>query len=633
MSNPYEQANGGSPVPPPLDGRPVKLRQPAGLVVLFLTEMWERFSFYGMKALLTLYLVTVIAVGSLAPGVYTNTLEVTETTKDAAGKETESVQRRVFVVAVDKPGVGAEVAPPVKSTGDPKLKLSLRQAKAQGDQSDSVPDPTDKGGPVVVSGKPGGPFVNDETYFTLTNPLAEKVKYKVAINRGGETQTYFTVNDSPTQAAGELEPNKSVDVKVLVNRKQSGMNWAKDRAGNVMAWYTGLVYLLPIFGGLIADRFLGTHRCLLIGGSIIALGHFVLMGETLTSLYAGLGLVILGTGFFKSNVSTMVGQLYHDGDPRRDAGFTIFYMGINLGAFIGPLVCGWLRNNYGWSWAFGAAGFGMILGLIVYSLGRPEFLPTIGLPPRKLARGEVKTNVPLTFEEKQRISVIFIMAFFVIFFWTAFEQASGSMAYFGEERTDRSLPEWLAFAGTRPDGGGPAFWPTEWLQSVNPLMILILAPLFAQMWVGLATRGKEPSTPAKMAIGLLTLGIGFLFMVFGALSGGDGGAKISAIWIFAAFFMHTCGELCLSPVGLSMVTKLAPLKLASGLMGTWFLANFIANFIAAQLSGQSDKIIASGFILPGYAGYFLIFVLFPCIAGVVLICLIKPLKKMMHGKG
>lgn len=613
----------------------VQLKQPKGLRVLFMTEMWERFSFYGMKALLTLYLITVVAVGHLEPGHYRSTLEVTESVKESEGKGAESTLRREYLIAVDKPIAPEDLASKVANVGTPLLSLKLAKAQDVDGKKVWVADETDAGGAIPVVGKPKGTFTNDETRLILTNTGENDVEYKAAFDRSSNVNTYFTINDSSTQVVGSLEPGASTELAVVINRQQSGMNWTKERAGELMAWYTGLVYLLPIIGGVLADRYLGTHRCLLIGGSIIALGHFVLMADTLPALYAGLGLVIVGTGFFKSNVSTMVGQLYEDADARRDAGFTIFYMGINMGAFIGPLICGWLRANYGWSWAFGIAGVGMVLGLIQYMHGRRKYLSHIGLPPaKKTAEQRAADNVPLTFEEKQRIGVIFIMAFFVIFFWAAFEQASGSMAYFGQERTDRALPEFLSFLVAKPADGGIAFWPTEWLQSVNPLMILILAPIFAQVWVRLATRGLEPSTPAKMAIGLITLGLGFLFLVFGAQAGGEAGLKVSPLWIFGAFLLHTCGELCLSPVGLSMVTKMAPLKLASALMGIWFLSNFFANFIAARLSGMVDKITETGFLgVEGYGGFFLIFFIFPTAAGIVLLLIVKPLKKMMHGRG
>lgn len=638
-------------------------KQPRGLYVLFMTEMWERFSYYGMKALLTLFLITVVSIASLPEGTYRNVLECTETHEEgegAAKSEFEVVRTRVFEVVIgDAPGQessgpgGTTIRRKVKGSDEPaesiappgfetKLRIQRLRVSDSGGKKEFSVDESDSGGSVLVRRDSKNEYTNDEVYFRVTNLTDRKVKYKFAFRRDGDTKTFFTINDSPTIVTGEIKPEqeriaageKPLDLHISARKAASGLNWTKAKAGELMAWYTGLVYLTPIIGGLLADRRLGTHRSLLIGGSVIACGHFVLMFDSLATLYLGLSLVVIGTGFFKSNVSTMVGQLFQQGDQRRDAAFTIFYMGINLGAFIGPLVCGWLRVNFDWSWAFGAAGFGMVLGLIQYIIGRPKHLAGIGLPPQQRTKEEQAADkAPLTFEEKQRITVIFVMAFFVVFFWAAFEQASGSMAYFGNERTDRSLPEWLSFLGKRPDGGGAALWPTEWLQSVNPLMILILAPLFAQLWVRLATRGKEPNTPMKFAIGLFTLGIGFLFMVFGALAGSDG-SKVSPLWIFGAFLLHTCGELCLSPVGLSMVTKLAPLKIASLLMGVWFVANFLANFIAARLSGAVDQIAERGFIgIPGYAGFFAMFVLFPCVAGFVLVFLSPMLKRMMHGRG
>jgi POT family proton-dependent oligopeptide transporter len=425
---------------------------------------------------------------------------------------------------------------------------------------------------------------------------------------------------------------------LIKSSAEGGMEWSKEHAGTLMGWYAGLVYLTPVVGGYLADRWLGTHRSLIIGGSIIALGHFTLMLDTLPTLFLGLSLVIIGTGFFKSNVSTMVGQLYKQGDPRRDAGFTIFYMGINLGAFIGPLICAWLRTHYGWSWAFGAAGVGMVLGLIQYVIGRPKYLQGIGDPPgaaQSAAAAEIR-NTPLTHEERHRVAAIFIMAFFVIFFWSAFEQAGTSMAFFAEERTDRTLPqslEWIAGEKAEVGPNGEKMFGAEVFQSVNPLMILILAPIFASMWVRLARIKKEPSTPLKMALGLLLLGGGFLFMVAGAKISDEGGAaRVAPFWLVAAFFVHTCAELCLSPVGLSLVTKLAPVKFASLLMGVWFLANFVANLTAGLMSGQIDKIAEKGFILPGWAGYYLIFVVAPVVAGVVLLMLVPVLKKLMHGR-
>ncbi len=614
---------------------PVKVRQPSGLRVLFMTEMWERFSFYGMKALLVLYLVKIISVTTLAPGWHTNFIEVEQIEARDAGalglskdapRPPPVLHTFAHHVAIGQaPGAQAPAVevPPTSA----QMRLAIEPPASNAVRA--VPGKDRKGRDVTN-------WENNEAVLKVTNPTDRPLTVSVRVRRDGDRpQTYFTIGMANSPVVSELKPGESQEYRLTVNTEQSGLNWDKPRAGSLMAWYAGLVYLLPILGGYLADRWLGTHRCLIIGGVIIAAGHFTMMLETIPSLYTGLALVIIGTGFFKANVSTMVGQIYRQGDPRRDAGFTIFYMGINLGAFIAPIICGWLRVRYGWSWGFGAAGVGMVLGLLQYLHGRPRHLAGVGLAPRSSesdAATRAEAQRPLTRDEKQRIGVICILSFFVIFFWTAFEQSATSIAIFAEERSDRSLPGWLAWmVGGRPENGGPAMFPAEWVQSINPLFILILAPVFASLWVRLATMGREPSTPLKMAIGLISLGLGFIFMVFAAQANA-GGQLAPPIWVLLAFFVHTCAELCLSPVGLSAVTKLAPLKFASLMMGIWFLANFFANWIAGQTAGQIDNIAKAGFILPGYAGFFLIFVLAPCAAGVVLLALVPVLKKMSHGR-
>ena len=414
-----------------------------------------------------------------------------------------------------------------------------------------------------------------------------------------------------------------------------GLGWTKEQGGDLMAWYAGLVYLTPILGGYIADRYLGTHWAMVLGGLIIAAGHFTLAFENLPAFYSGLALIIAGTGLFKSNVSTMVGQLYPQGDPRRDAGFTIFYMGINVGAFLGPLVCGQLRTSFGWSWGFAAAGVGMVLGLIAYFIGRPSLLRGIGDRPKASDRAAAGDNKPLTREEWQRIAVIFIMAFFVIFFWVAFEQASTSMSLFAENNTDRTTPGIAASLGYKAET-----YPQDFFQSVNPFFIIALAPVFAWIWVRLARRGWEPSTPVKFGLGLIFLGLGFVFMVLGAQASetGAGVVRVSAFYLLATYFMATLGELCLSPVGLSMVTKLAPVKFGAMLMGVWFLANFAANWLAGKIGGRVDRIAENSLsigstTLTGQALFFSVFVAAPILAGLVLLALSPVIKKMMHGRG
>ncbi len=644
----------------------------------------------------------------------------------------------------------------------------------------------------------------------------------------------------------------------------SGGGFGLDRseAGKIYGWYTSLVYLLPVFGGMLADKLIGTHRSMVIGGIIIALGHgalgmmdiFHVEGETVSTMqqvafYSGLGLIIIGTGFFKPCVSVMVGQLYEEGDPRRDAGFTIFYMGINAGAVGGGILCGALATKYGWWAGFGAAGVGMVLGLIVYIIGRPKLLKGIGLPPKDhdpamrvigkilaamgglaipvaiyallgiLAKTPVDARPswlqfasslePGTAEvfklgffvfliaavlvgvvwftmaqekhERGPTAALFIIALFVIFFWYAFEQAGSSMNVFAQQRTDRIYAlhdadgvieskaigeKWKGLAETTfgelhatiGDGGGahggggaesgeekPQIiaarknpynvgagiihvhlkdgsdltfninpettvaelaanmaaksdgsltlaenddqdgviitdttqgkgtlivdergaaardlrilsakeFPATWYQSVNPTYILLFAPVFAIAWVKLAKRGLEPSTPVKMAYGLLMLGLGFVFMVVAAKSSDSGvfmppnatesadGAhllvRVAPYWLALAYLLHTWGELCLSPIGLSLTTKLAPKKWVSFMMGVWFLSPSIAQLIGGYTFAYIEPIEAgdaAGFpILGGQADFFLIFIITSVGAGLVLLLISPIMKKLIGGRG
>ena len=397
--------------------------------------------------------------------------------------------------------------------------------------------------------------------------------------------------------------------------------WDKARAASLYGTYTMLVFLTPLVGGYIADRFIGTHRSLLIGGIVIASGHFVLAIPGMQAFYIGLGLVVIGTGFFKANVSTMVGQLYTTGDTRRDAGFTFFYMGINTGAFLGPIICGYLAQSprFGWHWGFAAAGVGMLAGLIWYALGKQKYLAGIGDAPTAATRKAdaaqasvsddastrngiigaaigagvafllagtalallvgtiIGASLAITIlgtsgDERNRVIALFIVAFFVVFFWAAFEQAGSSMNLFADKYTDMNL--------------GSFAIPSTWMQSVNSFFIIAFAPIFASIWLALGRRNAEPSTPLKMVIGLTFIGLGFLFLVIGG-SRADGGIKVSPLWLIGAYLFHSFGELCLSPVGLSYVTRIAPAKFASLMMGVWFLANAVANKTAGFLAGYT----------------------------------------------
>jgi POT family proton-dependent oligopeptide transporter len=455
-------------------------------------------------------------------------------------------------------------------------------------------------------------------------------------------------------------------VLYLINR----VGWTDGDANRLYGTYTSLVYLTPLIGGYLADRLIGTRRSLVIGGLVIALGHFSLVFENPVNFYLGLALVIIGTGFFKPNVSTMVGQIYREGDPRRDSGFTIFYMGINLGAFLAGIVCGSLAQRLGWSYGFGAAGVGMLAGLIIYMIFRDKYLPGIGVmrpqdranaPAAAAAKEAVEDSkvnpahaiagaavgaiiaflagntimgylfgiiigaaLGITLlgthgEERKRVIALFIVAFFVVFFWMAFEQAGSSMNIFADRYTDRMV--------------GSFRIPAPWFQSVNAGFILLLAPLFAALWAGLGRRNREPSTALKMAVGLFLLGLGFLFLVVGAHGAdacvarvGEEAARsqcnvVSPMWLVLAYLLHTCGELCLSPVGLSYVTKVAPVKFASLLMGVWFLANSAANFVAGQLAAMTDTItkLSTFFSIPVYTSIG---------AGVLMLLMVPVLKRL-----
>jgi len=393
----------------------------------------------------------------------------------------------------------------------------------------------------------------------------------------------------------------------------SDQGWADDRAFSLYGTYTSLVYVTPLIGGWLADRLLGTQRSLVIGGLIIALGHFSLAfsGLGMETFYWGLAFIIIGTGFFKPNVSTIVGQLYGENDPRRDAGFTTFYMGINLGALLGTLICGYLGERVGWHWGFGSAGIGMVCGMIAFMTFRSRYLAEVGAAPSRTATDIASHSQPLTYEERQRITVLFIAAFFVILFWAAFEQAGSSMNVFALRHTDRMI--------------GTFEVPASWFLSINPAVIVIFAPLFASFWLKLGAKGKEPHTIVKMGLGIILLGCGFGLMSLGGRSA-DAGILVSPLYLTTAYLVITWGELCFSPVGLSLVTKLAPLKFASLLMGTWFLANAAANKLAGVLAAMTDDV-------GSLTAFYSIFVVSSVAAGLLLLLLAPTLQRMTHGRG
>jgi POT family proton-dependent oligopeptide transporter len=394
-----------------------------------------------------------------------------------------------------------------------------------------------------------------------------------------------------------------------------GFGWTQAEALKLYGLFTGFVYFTPLIGGWLADNYLGQRKSVIIGGLVMAAGQFTLAAAipgNLQLFYIGLILLVVGNGFFKPNISTMVGDLYPEGDARRDGAFTIFYMGINAGAFLAPLICSTLGEDptRGWAYGYFAAGVGMVLSVIIQLAFARRYLGDIGVVPaaqRALAQsgGEKK---PLTAEETDRLRVIFMLFVFVVLFWAAFEQAGGLMNLYAAEKTDRMV--------------GTFEVPAGWFQSLNPLFIVLLAPIFSAAWARLGATGRSPSTPRKMVLGLVLTGIGFLAMVAAALESAGGG-KAAMSWLVIAYFFHTTGELCISPVGLSMVTKLAPLRLASLMMGVWFLINFVANWLAGIIGSYAET-LGELAIFGGLAGTLFAF-------AVVLWTLSGMLVRWMHG--
>lgn len=474
----------------------------------------------------------------------------------------------------------------------------------------------------------------------------------------------------------------------------------KEMASQVYGSYTGLVYLTPLIGGYIADRYWGNRRSIVVGAVTMAIGQFLLflsacyfqhieMAKYL--MFCGLGLLILGNGFFKPNISTMVGRLYTADDSRKDAAFTIFYMGVNVGSTLAPLVCGLVGNTghpEDFKWGFLASCLGMLLAATVFQVFKNKYIcdpegNPVGMPPARqdAAAGKahatagsgqqnqkrtflmgagivlltllfsvnwsgdaahlfadadwigsliyatvivmplvIITDKSLTRTEQVRIGVIYIIAFFVIFFWAAYEQAGASLTFFADEQTDRTIGGWEM--------------PAAYFQSFNPIMIVTLAPLFAAFWSFLGRHGIEPSSPRKQAIGLFLLSMGYLFIAFG-VKNVEPGVKVSMIWLTGLYLIHTMGELCLAPIGLSLVYKLSPARFSSLLMGVWYLSTSAANKFAGLLSGfYPEKGISKSFMgypIENLYDFFMLFVFMSGTAAVVLFLLSGKLQKMMKG--
>jgi len=465
---------------------------------------------------------------------------------------------------------------------------------------------------------------------------------------------------------------------ILVLFMTKALMFEKIFASNIYGSYTGLVYLTPLVGGYIADRYWGNKRSIILGGLVMALGEFVLFfcGSMYKSnpeiaallFFTGLGLMIAGNGFFKPNISAMVGQLYPENDKRKDSAYTVFYMGINTGGAIGPFVCGFFGdtgNPDDFKWAFLAAGIGMLLSVVVMHFFHNKYVVDhnkniLGLTPQDspaatrkplyvflgllifsiisigliyveanvfsylfyLLLGSISLIAFLIFSdktlsalEKKKVSVIFVVSFFVIFFWSAFEQAGASLTFFAEEQTNRTLGSYTI--------------PSSFFQSLNSTFVVAFAPIFAWLWLKL---GKyEPGSPAKMALGLFLLALGYLWIAFGVHNVASG-VKVSMIWLTGMYALHTCGELCLSPIGLSLVNKLAPIKFASLLMAVWFTANAFANKFAGVLSGlypDGKTTYFAGYAITNLFDFFILFVAMAGAAAFVLFLIARKLKTMM----
>jgi len=445
--------------------------------------------------------------------------------------------------------------------------------------------------------------------------------------------------------------------------------------------YTSLVYIMPVFGGMLADQILGSKKAVTYGAILLVFGHLGMTVESNEQIfYLSLALIVSGVGFLKPNISTMVGALYEEGDPRRDSGFTIFYMGINIGAFTATLLCGYLGEEIGWAYGFGAAGIGMLLGLFIFLWGQ-KYLEGLAEPPSNKYMtkvngisyenwayisgvvmvlvtwflvqnsqlvGQLLGGFGIIFigawllyallkcapEERDRLIVVGILILFSLIFWALFEQAGSSLNILTDRGVDRVIFGWEV--------------PASMFQSLNAGFIFTIAPLFALLWISLAKRNMEPSTPIKFSIGIVLVGLGFLALVYGMSS--SEGLQTGVIWIVLIYLLHTLGELCLSPVGLSSVTKLSPQRIVGFMMGMWFFAsaagNYVASLIAKGTAGDpvmliAEKIYLQVMFLPedtftinqknGFMDVYTDVGLIAIGCGIFLAIITPLLRKLMHG--
>lgn len=374
-------------------------------------------------------------------------------------------------------------------------------------------------------------------------------------------------------------------------------------SSQIYGLYTGFVYFTPLFGGMLADR-LGQYKTVVTGGILMAIGHFLMAVESYFLI--ALVFLVLGNGCFKPNISTQVGSLYPDGDPRRDRAFTIFYMGINLGAFFSPLVCGTLGQKVGWHWGFGAAGVGMVLGVLIYLFGAP-LLPRSQVPKR--AEKNLEPAKPYTPAEIKAIAALIVLSLLNIVFWAVYEQQGNTLQLWADQRTD-----WEFFGMQVP---------STWFQSFNPLFIFLFAPVLNILWSWQNRRGTEPSTITKMAIGCFMAGGAYILMILAALAVPEE-SRGHVMWLVGTVFIFTLGELYLSPIGLSLVTKVAPKRLMGTMMGFWFLSSFFGNYLTGFLGTFYTR-------MPKQDFFFMLFAL-GVLAGIMFLLLKRPLTRAIGTK-
>ena len=391
--------------------------------------------------------------------------------------------------------------------------------------------------------------------------------------------------------------------------RNPGFGWTETEALSLYGWYTMLVYVSSIPGGWLADRVLGQKKTVMLGGALLCIGHTVLALNSELSFYMGCLFIILGVGCLKPNISSMVGGLYKPKDERRDLGFYIFYMGINIGGFTAPIICGYIGEKINWHYGFGLAAIGMFLGQIVYIWGQ-KYLKGVGdLISVKNEKDRAILEKPLTAIEKDRVKVLLLSFLLIILFWAAFEQAGGLMNLYAKQKTDR-------------DFFGLGVIPASVFQSVNSFFIITLATVVGTFWLKWRRKGKESSSLFKMAIGIIVMALGFSFMSAAAAEYNATGSS-AMYWLILAYLFHTIGELCASPVSLSFITKLAPLKYASLIMGLYWAATGFGNYAASKL-GVLAQSLGDFEVFTGIAVIW-------TLIGIVVLLLLKPLKRLTHG--